>query len=112
MEYLGKPISFPALHRVFVQSFPQNIAVLFMPWSVMDFSNDRFHSPRGGVITIIEAHGIETVAKIPQMGQEANGPIGADACPLLDKISHGSIQGELRVSQMVRSVKTGQVETF
>ena len=108
MELLGEAKGLHAA-RVQVSAFVENVTVSFSPGSVVDFGHQGVEALAGAVETIVEAHRIEAMTKVPQMGKEPDGPVGAAPRFLQDEISDRSIQVDLGLAQMVAAVEPGQI---
>jgi hypothetical protein len=52
------------------------------------------------------------MAQIPQMGQQANRAVRSTAETILNKIPYGLIDQDLRVSEVIPTAKTGDIESF
>jgi hypothetical protein len=109
MKGLGKPETFPTPHGVFVLGVTEHVAVFLEPRCVVDFGYDGLHLSAVPAIAIVEAHGVETNAEVPKVGQEPYRPGGALPQALLHQISNRLVQGDTRVAQMISSAKIGQV---
>jgi hypothetical protein len=109
MKGLGELVALPAPHGMFILVLTEHVAVLFQPRRIVDLGHDGLHRLAIPVVAKVEAHGIEANTKIPKMGKEAYGPLGArtKACP--HKVSNRSIQWEMRVAQMISPAKIGEI---
>jgi hypothetical protein len=86
---------------VFILGLTEYVAVLFQPWRVMDLGHDGLHISAIPVVTVVEAHGIETNAKVSEMGEEAYRPFRSHTYALIYEISDGLIKWNARVAQMI-----------
>ena len=82
--------------------------MLFAPGSVIDFSNNDLDFGVGGVKTVVETHRIETVAKITQMGQQANRAGRLFTGSLSNQVAHRLIKRYLGITQVIAAPESGQ----
>jgi hypothetical protein len=111
MKGLRKPVALPTAQGVFILSLTEHIAVLFQPRRVMDLGHDGLHISAIPVVTVVEAHGIETNAKVSEMGKKTDRPFRAFPQPLLHKISDRLIKWNAWVAQMISPTEIGQIHT-
>jgi hypothetical protein len=109
MKGLGKLVALPTPQGVFILDLTKHVAVLFQPRRIMDFGYDGLHISTLPIVAVVKAHGIETNAKVSEMGKEAYWPLGALSQPLLHEISDGPIKRNTGVAQMISPTKIGEI---
>jgi hypothetical protein len=77
MKGLGELVALPAPHGMFILILTEHVTVLFQPGRIVDLRHDGLHRLAIPVVTKVEAHGIETNAKVSEMGEEAYWPFRA-----------------------------------
>ncbi len=112
MKGLGKLVALPTPQGVFILGLTEHVAVLFKPGRIMDFGHDGFHILAIPIVAKVEAHGIETNAKVSEVGKEAYWPLRALSQAFLHKVSNRSIQWKTRVAQMISATKIGKIYTI
>jgi hypothetical protein len=109
MKGLGKLVALPTPQGMFILSLTEYVAVLFEPRRIMDFGHDGLHISTIPIVAVVEAHGIETNAKVSEMGKKTDRPFGAFPELSLHKISDGLIKWNTGIAQMISPTKIGEI---
>ena len=64
-----------------------------------------------GIEAVVEAHRVEAVAEIAQLGEQPYRSLRSPSTALLDKVADTVRQRLLRVAEMIGTAKPGQVRT-
>jgi hypothetical protein len=88
----------------------QHVAVLLTPGGVVDLRDNGFHTTLFLIITEVEAHWIEAVTKIPEMGQEPYRPARTLACIFFHQIPSSTVQRNQGISEVVSPPQVGEID--
>ena len=100
----------PALEGVQVVRFVQYIAKVLSPGRIMDFQYNGFHLGIFWVVAVVKTGRIETMAKIAQMAQQPDGPLGSLSQTFFNQVLNRSFDGYLGIAEMVSAAEIGQID--
>ena len=76
----------PIRRRMDIECLSQNVAVFLPPRRVVHFGYDRFKRVVLHIEAIVKADRIETMAEIPQVGEQPDRALGTSRQSLLDQV--------------------------
>ncbi len=112
MKGLVETVASPRFNGVLIEAFTKGVAMFLPPWGVVDLCNDGLHMAVPLIVAEVETHGIEAVAEVPEVGQEADGSRGSCSCSFLDQVPHCSAQWDPGIAQMIPPSEVGQIDAF
>ncbi len=80
----------------------------FIPWGIGDFRDNRFDTAAGFVEAVVETDRIKNVAKVTQVGQQADGAGRPPAGRPFDTIAHRLLERRIGMAEIVAAFKPGR----
>ena len=84
---------------------PKHVAVTLAPRSVVNLRYDRFGPTAGAVEAVIKVERAEVVAPVPQLCEQADGPLRSRAGFVLDQLPHRFLQRLRGVANVIAATE-------
>ncbi len=86
----------------------QDVAAALAPGRVVHFGHDGFHVSVIAIETIVEAHGVEAVTEVAQMGEQPDRARGTLPPGILHQVTNRLLERGLRITEMILPAETGR----